>query len=604
MSNTLENIRNFAIIAHIDHGKSTIADRIIHKCGGLTDREMKAQVLDSMDIERERGITIKAQTVKLNYKAKDGKNYVLNIIDTPGHVDFSYEVSRSLYACEGSILIVDSTQGVEAQTLANVYQALDINHEIVPVLNKIDLPASDIDRTNKQIEDVIGIDTSSAVPCSGKTGEGIDEILEQIINFLPGPIGNKNEKLKCLLVDSWYDTYLGVVILIRVIDGKISKNMKIKMMSTNQDYIVEKVGVFTPKPKDINELNAGEIGFITTGIKVLSETKVGDTICDANNVLQEALPGFKPSKPVVFCGLFPVDSSEYQKLKDGLAKLQLNDASFSFEPESSSALGLGFRCGFLGLLHLEIITERLEREFDINLLTTTPGVVYKIHMNNGKIVDLQNPSNLPDPTHIKFIEEPWIKATVITPDKYLGSIIKMCQSKRGVQTNLSYSGNRAILNYEVPLNEVVFDFNDRLKSMTSGYASFDYEIIGHREGDLVKMGILVNGEPVDALAMMIHRNFAQSIGREVCEKLKDLIPRHNFMIPIQAAIGGKIIARETIKGFKKDVLTKIHGGGATDRKRKLLEKQKKGKARAKQFGKVEIPQEAFIGVLKIGGEKK
>ena len=604
MSNTLENIRNFAIIAHIDHGKSTIADRIIHKCGGLTDREMKAQVLDSMDIERERGITIKAQTVKLNYKAKDGKNYVLNIIDTPGHVDFSYEVSRSLYACEGSILIVDSTQGVEAQTLANVYQALDINHEIVPVLNKIDLPASDIDRTNKQIEDVIGIDTSSAVPCSGKTGEGIDEILEQIINFLPGPIGNKNEKLKCLLVDSWYDTYLGVVILIRVIDGKISKNMKIKMMSTNQDYIVEKVGVFTPKPKDINELNAGEIGFITTGIKVLSETKVGDTICDANNVLQEALPGFKPSKPVVFCGLFPVDSSEYQKLKDGLAKLQLNDASFSFEPESSSALGLGFRCGFLGLLHLEIITERLEREFDINLLTTTPGVVYKIHMNNGKIVDLQNPSNLPDPTHIKFIEEPWIKATVITPDKYLGSIIKMCQSKRGVQTNLSYSGNRAILNYEIPLNEVVFDFNDRLKSMTSGYASFDYEIIGHREGDLVKMGILVNGEPVDALAMMIHRNFAQSIGREVCEKLKDLIPRHNFMIPIQAAIGGKIIARETIKGFKKDVLTKIHGGGATDRKRKLLEKQKKGKARAKQFGKVEIPQEAFIGVLKIGGEKK
>ncbi len=604
MSNTLENIRNFAIIAHIDHGKSTIADRIIHKCGGLTDREMKAQVLDSMDIERERGITIKAQTVKLNYKAKDGKNYVLNIIDTPGHVDFSYEVSRSLYACEGSILIVDSTQGVEAQTLANVYQALDINHEIIPVLNKIDLPASDIDRTNKQIEDVIGIDTSSAVPCSGKTGEGIDEILEQIINFLPGPIGNKNEKLKCLLVDSWYDTYLGVVILIRVIDGKISQNMKIKMMSTNQDYIVEKVGVFTPKPKDINELNAGEIGFITTGIKVLSETKVGDTICDANDVLQEALPGFKPSKPVVFCGLFPVDSSEYQKLKDGLAKLQLNDASFSFEPESSSALGLGFRCGFLGLLHLEIITERLEREFDINLLTTTPGVVYKIHMNNGKIVDLQNPSSLPDPTYIKLIEEPWIKATIITPDKYLGSIIKMCQAKRGVQTNLSYSGNRAILNYEIPLNEVVFDFNDRLKSMTSGYASFDYEIIGHRDGDLVKMGILVNGEPVDALAMMIHRDFAQSIGREVCEKLKDLIPRHNFMIPVQAAIGGKIIARETIKGFKKDVLTKIHGGGATDRKRKLLEKQKKGKARAKQFGKVEIPQEAFIGVLKIGGEKK
>ena len=603
MTTTLDNIRNFAIIAHIDHGKSTIADRIIHKCGGLTDREMKSQVLDSMDIERERGITIKAQTVKLNYKAKDGKNYVLNIIDTPGHVDFSYEVSRSLYACEGSILIVDSTQGVEAQTLANVYQALDINHEIIPILNKIDLPASDIDKTKKQIEDVIGIDTSNAVSCSGKTGDGIEDILEKIVTTLPGPKGIENEKLKCLLVDSWYDAYLGVVILVRVIDGKISKGMKIKMMSTNQDYIVEKVGVFTPKPKDINQLNAGEIGFITTGIKVLSDTKVGDTICDANNILNEALPGFKPSKPVVFCGLFPVDSSEYQKLKDGLAKLQLNDASFSFEPESSSALGLGFRCGFLGLLHLEIVTERLEREFDINLLTTTPGVVYKIHLNNGKIEDLQNPSNLPDPTHIKFIEEPWIKATIITPDQYLGSIIKMCQSKRGVQTNLSYSGNRAVINYELPLNEVVFDFNDRLKSMTSGYASFDYDIIGHREGELVKMGILVNGEPVDALAMMIHKDFAQSTGRIVCEKLKDLIPRHNFMIPIQAAIGGKIIARETIKGFKKDVLTKIHGGGATDRKRKLLEKQKKGKARAKQFGKVEIPQEAFIGVLKINKEK-
>ena len=603
MTNTLDNIRNFAIIAHIDHGKSTIADRIIQMCGGLTDREMKAQVLDSMDIERERGITIKAQTVKLNYKAKDGKNYVLNIIDTPGHVDFSYEVSRSLYACEGSILIVDSTQGVEAQTLANVYQALDINHEIIPILNKIDLPASDIDRTKKQIQDVIGIDTNSAVPCSGKTGEGIDNILEKIVSALPGPKGVKDEKLKCLLVDSWYDTYLGVVILVRVIDGKISKSMKIKMMSTNQDYVVEKVGVFTPKQKDINELNAGEIGFITTGIKVLSDTKVGDTICDANNILKEALPGFKPSKPVVFCGLFPVDSSEYQKLKDGLAKLQLNDASFSFEPESSSAIGLGFRCGFLGLLHLEIVTERLEREFDINLLTTTPGVVYKIHMNNGKVKDLQNPSSLPDPTLIKFIEEPWIKATIITPDQYLGSIIKMCQDKRGVQINLSYSGNRAVINYELPLNEVVFDFNDRLKSMTSGYASFDYEIIDHREGDLVKMGILVNGESVDALAMMIHKDFAQSTGREVCEKLKDLIPRHNFMIPIQAAIGGKIIARETIKGFKKDVLTKIHGGGATDRKRKLLEKQKKGKARAKQFGKVEIPQEAFIGVLKISKEK-
>ncbi len=596
---SLDHIRNFAIIAHIDHGKSTIADRIIHRCGGLTEREMKAQVLDSMDIERERGITIKAQTVKLNYKSKDGNNYILNIIDTPGHVDFSYEVSRSLYACEGSILIVDSTQGVEAQTLANVYQALDIEHEIVPVLNKIDLPASDADKTKKQIEDVIGIDTSNAVSCSGKTGQGIDEILEQIIKILPPPKGKKDEILKCLLVDSWYDSYLGVVILVRVIDGKIIKNMKIKMMSTNQDYIIEKVGVFTPKPKDVDQLNSGEIGFIITGIKNLSETKVGDTICDTSKPLKSALPGFKPSKPVVFCGLFPVDSSEYQKLKDGLAKLQLNDSSFSYEAESSSALGLGFRCGFLGLLHLEIITERLEREFDINLLTTTPGVVYKVHLNNGKIVDLQNPSSLPDPTLIKFIEEPWIKSTVITPDQYLGSIIKLCQDKRGIQTNLNYSGNRAVLSYEIPLNEVVFDFNDRLKSMTSGYASFDYEIIGHREGDLVKLGILVNSEPVDALAMMVHKNFAQTIGREVCEKLKDLIPRHNFMIPVQAAIGGKIIARETIKGFKKDVLTKIHGGGARDRKRKLLDKQKKGKVKSKQFGRVEIPQEAFIGVLKI-----
>ena len=595
----IKRIRNFSIIAHIDHGKSTIADRIIHKCGGLTDREMKQQVLDSMDIERERGITIKAQTVKLNYKSKNGKEYILNIIDTPGHVDFSYEVSRSLYACEGSILIVDSTQGVEAQTLANVYQALDIDHEIIPILNKIDLPASETERTKKQIEDVIGIDTSNAVACSGKTGEGIDEILESIVKILPPPKGEKKENLKCLLVDSWYDSYLGVVILVRIINGKIIKNMKIKMISTNQEYVVEKVGVFTPKAKDINELNSGEIGFITTGIKNLSDTKVGDTICDAEHPGVDALPGFKPSKPVVFCGLFPVDSSEYQKLKDGLAKLQLNDASFSYEAESSSALGLGFRCGFLGLLHLEIITERLEREFDINLLTTTPGVVYKVHLNKGEIIDLQNPSSLPDPTFIKLIEEPWIKATIITPDQYLGSIIKICQDKRGIQKNLTYSGNRAVLSYELPLNEVVFDFNDRLKSMTSGYASFDYEILGHKEGDLVKLSILVNTETVDALAMMVHKDFAQSIGREVCEKLKDLIPRHNFMIPVQAAIGGKIIARETIKGFKKDVLTKIHGGGARDRKRKLLDKQRKGKAKSKQFGRVEIPQEAFIGVLKI-----
>ena len=600
---TIDHIRNFAIIAHIDHGKSTIADRIIHKCGGLTDREMKEQVLDSMDIERERGITIKAQTVKLNYKSKDGKEYILNIIDTPGHVDFSYEVSRSLYACEGSILIVDSSQGVEAQTLANVYQALDINHEIVPVLNKIDLPASDIEKTKKQIEDVIGIDTGNAVSCSGKTGEGIEKILEQIITTLPPPKGLKNESLKCLLVDSWYDSYLGVVILIRVIDGKISKNMKIKMMSTNQQYIVEKVGIFTPKPKDVQELNSGEIGFIITGIKNLSETKVGDTICDSNKPLKNALPGFKPSKPVVFCGLFPVDSSDYQKLKDGLAKLKLNDSSFSYDTETSSALGLGFRCGFLGLLHLEIITQRLEREFDLNLLTTTPGVVYKVHLNNGNVINLHNPSSLPDPTYINLIEEPWIKATIITPDQYLGSIIKLCQDKRGIHTNLTYSGARAVLNYELPLNEVIFDFYDRLKSMTSGYGSFDYEIVDHREGDLVKLGILVNNEPVDALAMMIHKDFAQSQGRIVCEKLKDLIPRHNFMIPIQAAIGGKIIARETIKGFKKDVLTKIHGGGAADRKRKLLDKQKKGKTRSKQFGQVEIPQEAFIGVLKINKDK-
>jgi len=535
----------------------------------------------------------------LNYQAKDGENYILNIIDTPGHVDFGYEVSRSLSACEGSLLIVDSTQGVEAQTLANVYQALEINHEVIPILNKIDLPASDIEKTKTEIEDVVGIETTNAISCSGKTGEGIEEILEAIINKLPEPKGELDEKLKCLLVDSWYDSYLGVVILVRIINGKLKKNMKIKLMSNNKEYIIEKAGVFTPKPTDIGELNAGEIGFIITGIKSLSETKVGDTICDASDPIDTPLPGFKPSKPVVFCGLFPVDSSEYQKLKDGLAKLKLNDASFSFEPESSSALGLGFRCGFLGLLHLEIITERLEREFDVNLITTTPGVIYKVYKTKGEVLDLQNPSNMPDPSQIEKIEEPWIKSTIITPDEYLGSIIKICQDKRGVQTNLSYSGKRAVLSYDLPLNEVVFDFNDKLKSISSGYASFDYEISEYREGDLVKLGILVNSEPVDALAMIIHKDFAQTTGRQVCEKLKDLIPRHNFMIPVQAAIGGKIVARESIKGFKKDVLTKIHGGGATDRKRKLLEKQKKGKARSKQFGKVEIPQEAFIGVLKI-----
>ena len=594
-----EIIRNFAIIAHIDHGKSTLADRLIHKCGGLADREMKEQVLDSMDIERERGITIKAQTVRLNYKAKDGKNYILNIIDTPGHVDFSYEVSRSLSACEGSILIVDSSQGVEAQTLANVYQALDNNHEIIPVLNKIDLPASDTEKVKRQIEDVIGIDTSHSVNCSGKTGEGIDDILESIVKNLPFPKGSISNPLKSLLVDSWYDSYLGVVILVRVIDGNLKKGMEIKMMSNNSKHTIEKVGVFTPKPKDVDEIPSGEIGFIITGIKNLSDTKVGDTICDVSNPIDKPLPGFKPSKPVVFCGLFPVDNSEYQKLKDGLAKLKLNDSSFSYEPEASSALGLGFRCGFLGLLHLEITTQRLEREFNIALITTTPGVIYKINNRNGSVKELQNPTDMPDPTQILSIEEPWIKATIITPDQYLGSVIKICQGKRGSQKNITYSGNRAVLNYELPLNEVVFDFYDQIKSVSSGYASFDYEITGYKEGDLVKMGILVNTEPVDALSMIIHKDFAQSQGRLVCEKLKELIPRHNFQIPIQAAIGGKIIARETIKGFKKDVLTKIHGGGARDRKRKLLDKQKKGKARAKQFGKVEIPQEAFIGVLKI-----
>jgi GTP-binding protein LepA len=563
---------------------------------------MKDQVLDSMDIERERGITIKAQTARLNYKAKDGKNYLLNIIDTPGHVDFNYEVSRSLSACEGSILIVDSTQGVEAQTLANVYQALDNNHEIIPVLNKIDLPAADVEKVKKQIEDVIGIDTSRSINCSGKTGEGVDDILESIVKNLPSPKGNINNPLKSLLVDSWYDSYLGVVILVRVIDGSLKKGMKVKMMSNNTVHTIEKVGVFTPKVKDVDKIASGEIGFIITGIKNLSDTKIGDTICDSENPIDKPLPGFKPSKPVVFCGLFPVDNSEYQKLKDGLAKLKLNDSSFSYESEASSALGLGFRCGFLGLLHLEIITQRLEREFNITLITTTPGVIYKINKRDGSVKELQNPTDMPDPVQILSIEEPWIKATIITPDQYLGSVIKICQDKRGIQNNLTYSGNRAVLSYELPLNEVVFDFYDRIKSISSGYASFDYEITGYREGDLVKMGILVNTEPVDALSMIIYKDFAQSQGRLVCEKLKELIPRHNFQIPIQAAIGGKIIARETIKGFKKDVLTKIHGGGARDRKRKLLDKQKKGKTRAKQFGKVEIPQEAFIGVLKINKE--
>lgn len=592
-------IRNFSIVAHIDHGKSTLADRLIQTCGGLSDREMKEQVLDSMDIERERGITIKAQTVRLNYKHTDGKNYILNIIDTPGHVDFSYEVSRSLAACEGSLLVVDSTQGVEAQTLANVYQALDNNHEIITVLNKSDLPASEPDRVKSQIEDVIGIDTSKAILASGKTGEGVKDILGAIVESLPAPQGNINNSLKALLVDSWYDSYLGVVILVRVIDGKIKKKDQIIMMSNNARHDVERVGIFSPKPTDIDEIGPGEIGFIVTGIKDLSDTKVGDTITGFKNPVKNPLPGFKPSKPVVFCGLFPIDSSDYGLLRDSLAKLKLNDSSIEYEPENSTALGLGFRCGFLGLLHLEIVVQRLEREYDISLITTTPGVVYELELNNGDFFYLQNPSSMPDISLIKTFKEPWIVATIITPDEYLGSIIKICEEKRGVQKDMSYSGNRVVLKYDMPLNEVVFDFYDKLKSITSGYASFDYEISEYKEGELIKLSILVNEEPVDALSIIIHKDFAQKQGRLICEKLKDLIPRHQFQIPVQAAVGSKIIARETIKGFKKDVLTKIHGGGALDRKRKLLDKQKKGKSRMKQFGKVEIPQEAFIGVLKI-----
>jgi len=595
-----ENIRNFAIIAHIDHGKSTFADRLIQKCGGLTDREMVNQVLDSMEIERERGITIKAQTVRLNYKSKkNNKDYILNIIDTPGHVDFSYEVNRSLASCEGSLLIVDSSQGVEAQTLANVYQAIDNKHEIILVLNKIDLPASDVDRVKKQIEDVIGLDTSKALKASGKTGEGVEEILESIIERLPSPKGKVDEKLKALLIDSWYDSYLGVVILVRVIDGEIKRGMNILMMSSNKKYEVEKVGIFTPKAKDKDLIGPGEIGFIVTGIKELSETKIGDTITDYQKPISDPLPGFKPSKPVVFCGLFPMDSNDFNSLRDSLAKLRLNDSSFVYEPENSAALGLGFRCGFLGLLHLEIIVQRLEREYDLNLITTTPGVVYKIKKIDGGEMDLQNPANMPEPNYIKSIEEPWIKATIISPDEYLGSILKLCEEKRGIQKNLSYSGNRAVLSYELPLNEVVFDFYDRIKSISSGYASFDYEISGYREGDLIKLSILVNEQSVDALSMIIHKDFAMKQGRLICERLKELIPKHQFQIPIQAAIGGKIVARETISGYRKDVLTRIHGGGARDRKKKLLEKQKKGKARMRQFGSVEIPQEAFIEVLKI-----
>ena len=597
--NSTNLIRNFSIVAHIDHGKSTLADRLIQTCGGLDAREMKQQVLDSMDIERERGITIKAQTVRLDYQHTDGKNYILNIMDTPGHVDFSYEVSRSLAACEGSLLVVDSSQGVEAQTLANVYQAIDNNHELVIVLNKADLPASEPEKVKQEIEDVIGLDTSNAILASGKTGLGINEILSAIVEKLPAPKSESNDQLKALLVDSWYDSYLGVVILVRIIDGFIKKDDEILMMSNHAKYKIDKVGVFTPKPVEKDYLEPGEMGFIVTGIKSVSETKVGDTITLSKNPVQKALPGFKPSKPVVFCGLFPVDSSDYGLLRDSLGKLALNDSSLIYEAESSTALGLGFRCGFLGLLHLEIVVERLDREYDLNLITTTPGVIYKLEKTDGTLLDLQNPSSMPEPNYIKTIKEPWINATLITPDEYLGSIIKLCEEKRGSQKNLSYSGNRAILKYELPLNEVVFDFYDRLKSISSGYASFDYEISEYKEGDLIKLSVLVNAEPVDALSTIIHREFAVRQGRLICEKLKELIPRHQFQIPVQAAIGGKIIARETIQGFKKDVLTKIHGGGARDRKRKLLDKQKRGKSRMKQFGSVEIPQEAFIGVLKI-----
>ena len=550
----ISRIRNFSIIAHIDHGKSTLADRLIQTCGALTDREMKQQVLDTMDIERERGITIKAQTVRLNYLAKDKNEYVLNIIDTPGHVDFSYEVNRSLSACEGSILVVDSTQGVEAQTLANVYQAIDNNHKIIIALNKIDLSASDPERTKKQIEDVIGLDTTSCINASGKTGEGINEILQSIIEILPAPKGDEAKPLKALLVDSWYDSYLGVVILVRVINGSITRGMDISMMSTKTKHTIERVGIFNPKASDKKSLGPGEIGFIVTGIKELSDTKIGDTITGYLNPTPEPLPGFKPSKPVVFCGLFPVDSSDFNHLKDSLAKLRLNDSSFIYEVESSAALGLGFRCGFLGLLHLEIIVQRLDREYDLNLITTTPGVVYKINTQKNKVIELQNPANMPHISSIISIEEPWIKATLITPEEYLGSIIKLCEEKRGIQKNLSFSGGRAVLIYELPLNEVIFDFYDKVKSISRGYASFDYEITEYREGNLVKMSILVNGESVDALSTIIFKNFAEKQGRLICERLKSLIPKHQFQIPIQAAIGGKIIARETIKGYKKNVL--------------------------------------------------
>ncbi|MDK9695813.1 MAG: translation elongation factor 4 [Siculibacillus sp.] len=600
MTTPLDHIRNFSIIAHIDHGKSTLADRLIQTTGGLESREMVEQVLDNMDIERERGITIKAQTVRLDYVAKNGESYVLNLMDTPGHVDFAYEVSRSLAACEGSLLVVDASQGVEAQTLANVYQAIDNHHEIVPILNKVDLPAADTDRVKEQIEEVIGIDASDAVPISAKTGLGIADVLEAIVNRLPPPKGDANAPLKAMLVDSWYDTYLGVVVLVRIVDGVMRKGQKIRMMEAGATYEVERMGVFTPKMVELKELGPGEIGFINASIKEVADTRVGDTITDERKPCAEKLPGFRPTQPVVFCGLFPVDAADFEDLRTAVGKLRLNDASFTYEMETSAALGFGFRCGFLGLLHLEIIQERLEREFNLDLIATAPSVVYKILVRDGTVLEMHNPIDMPEVTRIEEIEEPWIRATIMTPDEYLGSVLKLCQDKRGIQADLSYAGSRALVVYDLPLNEVVFDFYDRLKSVSKGYASFDYHLTDYRPSDLVRLQILVNGEAVDALSMLVHRTRAESRGRAICEKLKDVIPPHMFQIPVQAAIGGKIIARETIRALRKDVTAKCYGGDAT-RKRKLLDKQKEGKKRMRQFGKVEIPQEAFIQVLKVEG---
>ncbi|HWK69119.1 MAG TPA: translation elongation factor 4 [Rhizobiaceae bacterium] len=600
MSTPISNIRNFSIVAHIDHGKSTLADRLIQMTGGLDAREMKEQVLDNMEIERERGITIKAQTVRLRYRAKNGEDYILNLIDTPGHVDFAYEVSRSLAACEGSLLVVDASQGVEAQTLANVYQAIDNDHEIVVVLNKVDLPAAEPDRVREQVEEVIGIDASQAVLISAKTGLGIEDVLEAIVNQLPPPReGDRSAPLKAMLVDSWYDAYLGVIVLVRVIDGVLKKGQTIRMLGTGAKYPVERTGYFTPKMINTDEIGPGEFGFITASIKEVADTRVGDTITEDRRPTEKPLPGFKPAQPVVFCGLFPVDAADFEDLRAAMGKLRLNDASFSFEMETSAALGFGFRCGFLGLLHLEIIQERLEREFNLDLIATAPSVVYRLVLSDGTTKELHNPADMPDVVKIDRIEEPWIRATILTPDDYLGGILKLCQDRRGIQVDLSYVGKRAMLVYDLPLNEVVFDFYDRLKSISKGYASFDYHLTDYREGDLVKMSILVNDEPVDALSMLVHRSAAEKRGRVMCEKLKELIPQHMFKIPIQAAIGGRIIARETISALRKDVTAKCYGGDVT-RKRKLLEKQKEGKKRMRQFGKVDIPQEAFIQALKMG----